>query len=742
MLLHSHQPVGNFDHVIEEAYQRAYSPFLAVLSQHEGIHASLHYSGVLLEWIETRHLEFFRDLRRLVDRGQVELLGGGFYEPILVSIPDRDKTAQVRKLSAYLRNHFGVTPRGAWLAERVWEPALAYPLAEAGVEYVVLDDTHFLAAGLDPESLRGYYLTEEAGFPLRLVPSLKALRYTIPFREPAETLDILRGGREAPSETQPGGPAPLFAFGDDCEKFGVWPGTFEHCYEHFWLERFMQALGEAREWLETTTISSYLAANPPLGRAYLPAASYPEMMEWSLPVAASREFKWCLEECGRTPSNARFRRFLLGGLWRNFLSKYPESNQLHKLMLEVSRRWHEASRADKSGSASKMGRWLAEAHDHLLAGQCNDAYWHGVFGGLYAPHLRAGVERRLIKAEVLLDNIESAPGKPEVSFESRDFDADGQKEILIEHPAFGMIVRPADGGTVSSLRFKPADVELVNSLARRPEAYHEQVRLGAKPPEALAAGPSSIHDHVASKELNLASFLRYDRYLRHAFRTFIFPTGKTAEDYAALALDENPALAGGAWGLRTRQGLSDRAAWQVARASGVEQLGFGLEIETRLSAGGKSLALNTVKTLSTSAAGGRWRLECTCKFTTDAPAPGLTTGLEVVFNLLAPNVPDRYFLARTEAGEARHPLEFAGEVNARRLLLVDEWQRVQIVLDAGPGSRWWIAPIETISQSESGFERVYQGSAILAVWPVERMLVEFTRALSVEIELLPRTVSP
>jgi len=32
--------------------------------------------------------------------------------------------------------------------------------------------------------------------------------------------------------------------------------------------------------------------------------------------------------------------------------------------------------------------------------------------------------------------------------------------------------------------------------------------------------------------------------------------------------------------------------------------------------------------------------------------------------------------------------------------------------------RWWIVPIETISQSEAGFERVYQGSAILAVWKI------------------------
>jgi alpha-amylase len=34
-----------------------------------------------------------------------------------------------------------------------------------------------------------------------------------------------------------------------------------------------------------------------------------------------------------------------------------------------------------------------------------------------------------------------------------------------------------------------------------------------------------------------------------------------------------------------------------------------------------------------------------------------------------------------------------------------------------PADAWW-APIETISNSENGFERVYQGSGLLLSWPV------------------------
>jgi 4-alpha-glucanotransferase len=382
------------------------------------------------------------------------------------------------------------------VAERVWEPSLARPLAEAGVEYTVLDDTHFLAAGLNPRNLHGSYITEEVGSPVKLVPSLQILRYTIPFRDPEETMQVLGEGRGLPSR--------LFASGDDCEKFGVWPGTYEHCYENKWLEKFLQAIEAAGDWLETETLGAHLTMNPPLGRVYLPAASYAEMMEWALPAEASSEFKACLEETNHLPSGERLRRFLRGGLWQNFLSKYAESNQIHKLMLETSRRWHEAN----SSRAQHAAGAIEEAHAHLLAGQCNDPFWHGIFGGLYAPHLRSAVLRHLIQAEALLDSIQKE--KSAAVVETRDFDVDGHDEVLIRDATCGLVLNPADGGTVSSLRFKPCDVELVNSLMRRPEAYHDLVRQKASEQNPSDGGLASIHERVLSKESNLSALLRYD----------------------------------------------------------------------------------------------------------------------------------------------------------------------------------------------------------------------------------------
>ena len=708
LVIHSHQPVGNFDHVFEEAYQKAYAPFVRTLLLHSRIRVCLHYSGILLEWLDQHHPEFFQLLRQLIRRAQVELIGGGYYEPILPAVPDTDKVIQLRKLDAYLRDHFGVKPRGAWVAERVWEPGLAQPLAEAGVEYTILDDTHFLAAGLEPFELRGTYITEEGGMPLRLVPSLKALRYAIPFREPEETLRILSEGK--------GQPGALLAMGDDCEKFGVWPGTYEHCYQNGWLERFFIAIEEAQGWLETTTLSDFLAAHPPLGRIYLPTASYAEMMEWALPLRASTEFKARLEETERTPGGDRFRRFLRGGMWRNFLSKYPEANQLHKLMLEVSRRWHDASQTTPAGA--RPTGLLHQAQTHLLASQCNDAYWHGVFGGLYAPHLRSALLRHLIQAESLLDKLGGTGKNPVVRVTTRDFDVDGQEEVLVHHPAFAMVLRPADGGTISSLRFKPADVELINALMRRPETYHETIRRHVDSNQAPSERLASIHDRILSKEANLDALLRYDHYFRHSFRTYVFPAAKTWHDFDALLLEENEEAASGPWKF-------------VAKDNPVA---FEFRREALFRSNGNDLRLVALKELTVKVEKGAWQLECRHSLSKGrAGGEPLALGVEMVFNLLAPNAPDRYFLAN----EIRRPLESKGEINAPTLVLVDEWQHVKISLEASPQPRWWIAPVETISQSESGFERVYQGSAILAVWKVEApSWRDITCTLRVEVEHL------
>jgi alpha-amylase len=685
LLIHAHQPCGNFEHVLEKSYDNSYLPFLQHLEEHPRVHLGLHYSGPLLTWIEQHRPEYFARLKKLVQSGQVELIGGGFYEPILVSIPPEDQFEQITRLACYLETHFGARPSGAWLAERVWEPQLPTALAAANIAYTLVDDMHFLAAGFEPEELFGAYVAEDRGKSVWLYPGQKALRYLVPFGKVEDVITYLRDA----ASVHPGGVA---AMGDDMEKFGVWPGTYDHCYKDGWLSDFFAALEKNSSWLNVCTPGEYLASHSPLGRADLPTASYTEMMEWVFPTRVRQRYHAVLQEFTARPEVLAFLR---GGSWRGFFRKYPESNLLHKKMLRVSARIAAAA-APACPDREKQAAHLSEARDLLLRAQCNDAYWHGIFGGIYAPHLRTDPARNLIRAEAIADRL--TPGALAPRVELLDYDADGANELLFTSPEFQALLKPGDGGTIAALDFRPAAATLVNSILRRPEAYHTRLR---EAPGAAATGAvASIHEQTRVKEPGLERFLRYDRWPRHAFRILIFDPSRTQADYETLELREDAGFAGGAFTVKNSSALNA----ELFRAD-------TLQLHGKTEAAAQKLLL--FKTFSFNPSPNGFEVACEIQLKIKEPLEKpVAVGIESIINLLAPAEPDRFF--ETPAGRAN--LRFRGALPAPILRMEDGWQGVRVALHAPLSEGFWVAPIETVSESEEGFERVYQGSQILAVW--------------------------
>ena len=134
LALHNHQPIGNFDHVFEQAYQQSYRPFLELFERYESLKIALHTSGSLMEWLEANRPEYVERLAALAAAGRVEILGGAFYEPILAMIPSRDRIGQIARYARWLENRFGAAVRGMWVPERVWEQSFTSDLAEAGAD--------------------------------------------------------------------------------------------------------------------------------------------------------------------------------------------------------------------------------------------------------------------------------------------------------------------------------------------------------------------------------------------------------------------------------------------------------------------------------------------------------------------------------------------------------------------------------------------------------------------------------
>ena len=681
LLIHAHQPAGNFEDVFERCYQRAYLPFVQLLEKHYGIRVALHFSGPLLSWIEKNHPEYFKLLRSLVKRKQVEMVGGGFYEPILAVIPPEDQREQIERLAAYIEEHFGERPSGAWLAERVWEPQLPSVLAAAQVNYTLVDDFHFLAAGFEPSELFGAYQAEDRGKVVRLFAGQKTLRYLIPFGTVEDAIQYLR---EA-AMMHPGG---LAVFGDDMEKFGMWPGTFEHCYDDHWLEDFFTALDKNSDWLNTTPPGEFAESHAPLGRADLPTASYPEMTEWALPTGVRQRFHAVQQEFAKRPE---VEAFLRGGSWRGFFRKYPESNLLHKKMLRAGTR---LAAVPQRSTEAKPAQEIAVARDQLLRAQCNDAYWHGVFGGLYAPHLRTEIWRNLIRAEAAADKL--ILGGQIGRVEMLDYDTDGKNELLFTGPEYQALLKPSDGGTLAALDFRSSAATLINSMQRRPEAYHARLR---EAPQTATGLVASIHEQTRVKEPNLERFLKYDRWARHAFRILVFDPRKTHADYESLRLMEDASFAGGDFSVRSSA---------PHQAELYRQTVIGAN-----HGAGEPVPVDVTKRFSFGPAPNGCEISCEVGLKLKQPVDrAVIVGVETVINLLAPAASDRFI----ETAGGPQGLRFSGELPGPILHMQDGWQKVRITLHAPGAENFWIAPIETVSESEEGFERVYQGSQILARW--------------------------
>lgn len=655
--IHNHQPVGNFDWVFQQSYKDCYLPFIEVLEKYPKVRVCLHYTGPLLEWIEENHPEYFDKLRKLLERNQIELMGGGFYEPLLPVVPKRDALGQIKMMQDYIKDKFGVIPKGMWLAERVWEPSLVSIIAEAGLKYVTIDDTHFYYAGFKTGDMFGYYITEDQGQTIGVFPIDKELRYRVPFRLAEETIEYFK--------TVPDGRAVTLA--DDGEKFGVWPGTHKWVYTDGYLEHLFELLGSNSDWLHMSTFSEYMERYPPMGKVYLPTASYDEMMEWSLPVDAQATFSSIVEEFKNKNQYDRMRPYLRGGFWRNFLVKYTESNKMYSKMIHVS------NLVEKSGNP--------EAQTQLYKAQCNCAYWHGLFGGLYLSHLRHAIYEHLISAENLIESTSRV--------EEKDYNFDGFKEILFSSKGLNLYISPAYGGHILELDYKPKRFNLTNVLTRRPEAYHQKI--GYAITQNPSAQPRSIHDMVQVKEEGLQDILFYDWYQRNTLIDHILDPSTTIEKfsqaryqecgdfvdkpYVVLRCDNSNILL-------MREGKVFEKPFVIKKSIDVQ--GLALHISYELHNPNKDML-------------------------------SIWFGVEFNLTLLAGRSRDKFYITSKQ-----EPMDIKSELSdSNGLEIVDKAMGFKVILSWTRSGFLWRFPIETVSHSESGLERTYQGSCIMPSWQLE-----------------------
>lgn len=419
--IHNHQAVGNFQEIFENAYNKAYKPFLDILEKHENIKINFHFTGHLLDWLLTNRIDFINRLGRLIKKGQVELIGGAYYEPILSNLRESDILGQIELTKIKLKKIFDIVPKGVWIPEFVWEQSLIKKITTSKAEYTVLPEEHFVQAGIKEKDINGYYLTERCANSLAIFSGLSFLKETIPNISVSKVLSYLKDLNDKGIE--------LVSYLGEGESFGLALNSYKEVIENAWLDDFFTAI-EQSDFLETSLFSKTMYEFLPKDLVYIPS----------------------------------FSTVLKGGFWENFLRKYVESNLLHKRLMHVS------ARLDKFKDMIER-RTVTRIRAYLYKAQSNTAYWHGTDGGIYVPYLRSALFQNLIKAESLLEVQLSKFGDP-YGIRIEDFDGDRNDELIYSSMNYAVFVG-LQYGTIIELDNRAVGINVANVLRRQKEAEHD-----------------------------------------------------------------------------------------------------------------------------------------------------------------------------------------------------------------------------------------------------------------------------
>ncbi|MCK9224230.1 MAG: DUF1926 domain-containing protein [Candidatus Muirbacterium halophilum] len=675
--IHNHQPVGNFDFVFEHAYNHSYKPFIDTLLKFPHMKANIHFTGILLEWIYINRNEFFAKLKTLIKNEQIEILTGGFYEPIMSIIPYEDRIGQIKKQTEFINKTLDYNPTGMWLAERVWEQGIVGALVDSGIKYVVLDDSHFMSVGVNPEKLKGYFTTEDQGKMLKLVPIDKKSRYLIPF-SPHE--DIMKYFLESADESG----NTFLTSADDGEKFGEWPGTYNSVYEKGWLKDFFQLLYDNKDWINVRTFSDYTENFKSNGLIYLNNASYSEMMEWALPANMQEDLAVYKEDFKKKGLENKFQLYFGKGYFRNFQFKYPESNSMHKKMLYVHEKVYEMPE----------GKYKNQALDHLWAGQCNCPYWHGVFGGLYLPHLRHAIYENLIQAEKLADISNKKDNLSKI--EKRDINLDGNDEIIMNNRFISLYFDIEKGGAIFEEDIKEINYNLLNTLSRYEEFYHKKLKKLIEQGK-ISYDATDSEDKVVVKEAGLENLLCFDWYKRMSLIDHFFHSDTDVNKIMNLKYGEQGDFVIEPYSYDIYVDNSGNQNLKLSRNGGVWVDGFFEKIKVTKNILLKDRAIvidYSIKNLSNK------KLD-------------LWHGVEFILSMLGGHAEDRFYTVDGKKTENYYADAILTLEEKNEITMNDTYNNYSYEFNTDNYINIWTYPLQTVSLSEAGFEKNYQSSVIL-----------------------------
>lgn len=384
-------PDGASGKLYELTYQRCWRPFLSSLYKFPNVLSVLYFSGIVFQWIEENHPEFMLLLEELVDRKQIELLGGGYFNPLFPALQPSDKIGQIEMLTTYLRKTFGKRPSGGWLYEYAWDANLPLMFRNSGLGYTFLPAEMLKRAGVFD---RGFELlvTEDQKKLLYVLPTFdidETFGSAIPFEAALDTLRI-----RYPDVSL----FPIFA--DGHSMHAMW--------ENSGLESPDVMFEKTFAWFQ----KNCLEVETVLAQTYVKSLKGGKL--FYLAASASARFHESVADL-----EMRSSPHLSCMMTRQAILANRSSKRLYDKMLHV----HTLMTLLKGDKARKKS-----AQEDLWRSQDGEAYWEGPLGGIRWPEVRMSAYRSLIEAE----KATRIHGSFSPGILLDDIDCDGEKEVVYQ----------------------------------------------------------------------------------------------------------------------------------------------------------------------------------------------------------------------------------------------------------------------------------------------------------------------
>jgi len=244
----------------------------------------------------------------------------------------------------------------------------------------------------------------------------------------------------------------------------------------------------------------------------------------------------------------------------------------------------------------------------------------------------------------------------------------------------------------------PLAVNLSDTLTRRREAYHHRLHEITQSEGGNSDSIASIHDLAKPKDENLERSLIYDSYTRISLLDHFLSQDATVEGYAANEYEELGDFVEGEYLVEKALSSSEQAIVVLTRTGHVA--GRDLTVKKMIQVGAEA------------------RLIIDYEFECSGSEPlSILYGCEFNLTLFSDQDPKRYYLA-PESGRRREVPETGHEDNLTKFEIINGPDRLTAAFNFSQQVSAWFFPLMTVSQSEEGFERTYQGSSLLFLYPL------------------------